>query len=246
MLWHHRACFLQCYSSLLEMNANFNHLEFLPPGFGFMLVCLEKLELHLNQLRAIPAALCQLKSLKYLDLHMNKMMGLPASIGNLTQLEYLDVSSNFNDLVSVPESVGSLVSLTHLDLSFNQIKELPDALGRLEKLHTLKLAGNPLVVPPTEVVEHSHDAVMQYLHQRYVNSTVGDLQVSASSKTLLYNNKGGNSDYYNQWVPTCAGNSPLATWIGGICGNMGNLLTGGTGDLLGFQQFHKNEIEQRL
>ncbi|CAM6081489.1 unnamed protein product [Calypogeia fissa] len=229
-------------SSLLELNANFNHLEFIPASFGFMLVCLQKLELHLNRLKTIPPSVCQIKSLNHLDLHMNKMKGLPASIGNLTQLEYLDVSSNFNDLVSLPESVGDLVSLTYCDLSFNQIKELPDTLGRLEKLRTLKLEGNPLVVPPMDVVEHSHDAVMAYLHQRYVNTTVGDFQVSASSKTLLYNGR----THYNPWVPAC-GNSPLAAWMGSICGNMGNVLGGGTGDFLGFQKYQRDEmLGQRL
>lgn len=231
-------------SSLLEFNANFNHIEFVPASFGFMLLCLEKLELHLNKLTSIPASVCELKSLKYLDLHMNRLRGLPSSIGNLTQLEYLDVSSNFDDLISVPESVGFLVSLTYCNLSFNQIKELPNSLGRLEKLGTLKLDGNPLVVPPMEVVEHSHDAVMQYLHQRYMSNTEGDLlDVSASSKSLIY--KGRN--YYNPWVPACAGNSPLAAWMGGICGNMGNVLSGGTGDFFSFQQFHKDEVfDQRL
>jgi Leucine-rich repeat (LRR) protein len=223
---------------LLELNASFNNLAFMPPNFGFMLVCLEKLELHLNKLATIPASICELKSLKYLDLHMNRLRDLPSSLGNLTQLEYLDVSSNFDDLISVPESMGTLVSLTYCDLSFNQIKELPNSIGRLEKLTKFKLDGNPLESPPMKVVEHSHEAVMQYLHQRYINDiTERDFQVSASSKTLLY--KGRNE--YNPWIPACAGNSPLAAWIGSVCGGMGNVLSGGAGEFFKFQQYPKDD-----
>jgi len=81
-------------------------------------------------------------------------------------LEYLDLSSNFNYLVALPESIGGLTSLVELNISYNQITKLPDSIGRLEKLQHLKVEGNPLVIPPPEVVAHSVDAIKEYMSER--------------------------------------------------------------------------------
>jgi hypothetical protein len=84
-------------------------------------------------------------------------------------LEKLDLSSNFSDFGpgGLPQSIGDLSRLGSLDLSYNQLKELPDSVGSLYQLQVLKLHNNPLIVPLKKVVEHSTDAVLEYMRERW-------------------------------------------------------------------------------
>lgn len=156
-------------SKLVELSATFNQLETLPVNFGPRLHHLRKLYLQLNNLVGLPPSIGELQSLQLLDLHSNKLTNLPSTLGRLTALETLDVSRNFNTLCVLPDALGDLVSLTFLDVSFNQIRELPSSLGKLKSLKRLKLDQNPLVVPPKNVVQHSHEAIMAYLLDRLEN-----------------------------------------------------------------------------
>lgn len=156
-------------SKLVELSATFNQLETLPTNFGPRLHHLRKLYLQLNNLVGLPPSIGELRSLQLLDLHSNKLTSLPSTLGRLTALETLDVSRNFNTLCILPDALGDLASLTFLDVSFNQIRELPSSLGKLKSLKRLKLDQNPLVVPPKNVIEHSHEAIMAYLLDRLEN-----------------------------------------------------------------------------
>lgn len=226
-------------SSLVEFDANFNQLDFISSTFGFQLVNLEKLDLHLNKLSAVPASICELQSLKFLDLHMNKLRGLPAGLGNLSRLEHLDVSSNFNDLVALPESIGDLISLLHCDLSFNQIRELPDSMGRLEKLKKLNLDGNPMAVPPIEIAEKSLEAVMEYMQERWRRSIEVDEQTPEGGNAL---GPAGSFDY-NAWA-TWAGES-VNSWVSSWWSNPGTGPGGAAGN--GLQEHRRNDfLEQQL
>ncbi|CAM6086315.1 unnamed protein product [Calypogeia fissa] len=229
-------------SSLVEFDANFNQLDFISTDFGLHLVNLEKLDLHLNKLSAVPSSFCQLWSLKYLDLRMNKLRGLPSAIGNLSRLEYLNVSSNFNDLVDLPESIGDLVSLEHFDLSFNQIRELPDSMGRLERLKKLNLDGNPMVVPPMEVAEKSLEAVMEYMKERWRRSIEVEEQLSEGGNAVP---QAGAYDY-SAWIPTWAAAS-VNSWVNAWWGNTGAASDGGPGNRMETRPVRRNDfLEQQL
>ncbi|EFJ06590.1 hypothetical protein SELMODRAFT_110183 [Selaginella moellendorffii] len=191
-----------CFS-LVELNASFNQLEKLPPNIG-SLFNLEKLSLQLNKLSMLPASIGDLTSLKVLEIHFNKLVALPSSIGNLKDLEVLNCSSNFNSLTTVPSSLGDLYCLRELDLSYNQIRELPLSFGRLQKLRKLKLDQNPLVVPPPEVVDHSLEAVLEYMAEKWRSSMkLDDEHDRAGSNTPAR-------------VVTNGG-SRVISWLGGMC-----------------------------
>lgn len=168
--------------SLIELDAGFNDLMFLPANIGYGLVNLKKLSVHLNKLKAFPNSICEMKSLRNLDAHFNSIHGLPHAIGRLTELEVLNVSSNFTDLTDVPESIGDLVNLRELDLSNNQIRVIPDTIYLLENLTKLNLDQNPLVIPPIDVVNRGVHAIKEYMRQRRLDLLEAEQQQSPLGK----------------------------------------------------------------
>ncbi len=230
-------------SNLLELSANFNQLEVWPTSFGSKLLKLEKLCLQLNNLMGLPESIGELGSLRILDLHFNKLRSLPPTIGKLLKLEALNVSSNFNNLTSLPHEIGELISLTHLDLSFNQIRELPPSLAKLKMLKTLKLDQNPLMSPPMDVVEHSHEAVVGYLDHLSSDletkmTTCGGIKVSCLNipSSPRRDNIGG-------WVPVRGGGSWMNSLLSHlICGNINGMHNGSSmGKLMRWQGYHSDD-----
>ncbi|XP_042499942.1 plant intracellular Ras-group-related LRR protein 3-like [Macadamia integrifolia] len=165
--------------SLVELDASFNSLTYLPTKIGYGLVNLRRLSVHLNKLRSLPSSICDMKSLRQLDVHFNELRGLPQAIGKLTSLEILNLSNNFSDLTALPETFGDLINLKELDLSNNQIHALPDTFGRLDKLTKLNLAGNPLVIPPMEIVNKGVEAVKEFMAKRWLDILLEEEQKSA-------------------------------------------------------------------
>uniref|UniRef100_A0A161ZVT2 Uncharacterized protein n=1 Tax=Daucus carota subsp. sativus TaxID=79200 RepID=A0A161ZVT2_DAUCS len=153
--------------SLVELNASFNKLAYLPTKIGFELVSLRRLSIQLNKIRSLPTSIGEMSSLIFLDVHFNELQGLPRSIGNLTHLEFLNLSSNFSDLTELPDTFGELTNLQELDLSNNQIRELPLTFRHLNNLRKFNIEENPLVIPPKETVKNGVEAVRAYLTQRY-------------------------------------------------------------------------------
>lgn len=155
--------------SLVELDASYNILRYLPTNIGYELQNLRKLLIHLNKLRSLPSSVGEMSSLRYLDAHFNELNGLPSSFGRLTNLEFLDLSSNFADLRELPPTFCNLINLKELNLSNNQISALPDAFGRLQNLKKLDLSQNPLEMPPKEVVKQGVSGVTSYMAARLVN-----------------------------------------------------------------------------
>jgi len=155
--------------SLVELDASFNSLSYLPTNIGFELQNLQKLLIGLNKIRSLPSSICEMKSLRYLDAHFNELHGLPIAIGKLTSLEFLNLSSNFSDLQEIPETFGDLSSLKELDLSNNQIHALPDTFGRLDSLIKLNLEQNPIELPPMEIVNEGVQAIKSYMAKRWID-----------------------------------------------------------------------------
>lgn len=194
---HH--CILEFFSflinrSLIELDAGFNDLMFLPKNIGYGLVNLEKLCLHLNKLKTFPNSICEMKSLKILDAHFNSLHSLPHAIGKLTELEVLNVSSNFTDLVEIPDSIGDLLNLRELDVSNNQIRVFPDTIYQLEHLTKLNLDQNPLVIPPIDVVDRGLQAIKEYMVKRRL-----DILEAEREQNLSANNEASSEMGWMAW-----------------------------------------------
>ncbi|KAM0933756.1 putative leucine-rich repeat domain superfamily [Dioscorea sansibarensis] len=159
-------CFFVVDRALEELIANFNQLNKLPETMGFELTNLRKLSVNSNKLAFLPQSTSHMTNLRVLDARLNCLRCLPDDLENLIRLEVLNVSQNFHYLHSLPYSIGLLISLLELDISYNKITVLPDSISCLTKLCKFHAEGNPLVSPPVEVVNHSIDAVREYLITR--------------------------------------------------------------------------------
>ncbi|WP_442868233.1 leucine-rich repeat domain-containing protein [Bradyrhizobium sp. CCBAU 53415] len=77
-----------------------------------------------------------------LDLSGKGLKALPAEIGQLTSLKKLDLSGN--QLTTLPSEINLLTNLEDLNLSDNAITSLPDGFWQLPMLIALRLNGNGL------------------------------------------------------------------------------------------------------
>ncbi|XP_031810539.1 E3 ubiquitin-protein ligase LRSAM1 isoform X5 [Sarcophilus harrisii] len=119
------------------------------------------LDLHDNQLTALPDALGRLASLQVLNVEKNQLKCLPQSIGDLAQLQTLNVKDN--KLKDLPDTLGELRSLRTLDISENLIQRLPQMLAHVRTLETLSLDAASMVYPPEDVCSMGTKAIQQFL-----------------------------------------------------------------------------------
>ncbi|CAL9047726.1 plant intracellular Ras-group-related LRR protein 1-like [Musa acuminata AAA Group] len=159
--------------ALQELIANFNQLTKLPDTMGFELTNLQMLAVNTNKLAFLPYSTSHMTSLRVLDARLNCLRALPDGLENLIRLQVLNVGQNFQYLQSLPYAIGLLVSLVELDISYNSITVLPNSMGCLTKLRKFQVEGNPLVCPPTDVVEQGIDVTREYLSARMNGSETG-------------------------------------------------------------------------
>uniref|UniRef100_A0A2K5NQN1 E3 ubiquitin-protein ligase LRSAM1 n=1 Tax=Cercocebus atys TaxID=9531 RepID=A0A2K5NQN1_CERAT len=140
-----------------------NHLtSLLPKSCSLLsLATIKVLDLHDNQLTALPDDLGQLTALQVLNVERNQLMQLPRSIGNLTQLQTLNVKDN--KLKELPDTLGELRSLRTLNISGNEIQRLPQMLAHVRTLEMLSLDASAMVYPPREVCGAGTAAILQFL-----------------------------------------------------------------------------------
>ncbi|RAL46443.1 hypothetical protein DM860_004722 [Cuscuta australis] len=160
----------QC-SSLAELRADYNKLKALPEAVGRM-GALEILSVRYNNVRQLPTTMASMGSLKELNVSFNEIESVPESLCLVTTLVKLNISNNFADLRCLPRSIGNLEMLEELDMSNNQIRNLPDSFRMLSKLRILKTEGNPLEVPPRNIVEMGAQAVVEYMGDVYAKRDV--------------------------------------------------------------------------
>ncbi|NXP21803.1 LRSM1 ligase, partial [Scytalopus superciliaris] len=122
---------------------------------------LQVLDLHDNQLAALPAALGQLPALQVLNLERNLLKSLPQSVGDLAQLQLLNVKGN--RLKELPSSVCALHSLRVLHLGGNALHELPRGLAHARALQTLTLDASSMTYPPADICRAGTQAIQQFL-----------------------------------------------------------------------------------
>uniref|UniRef100_A0A8C8ZF11 E3 ubiquitin-protein ligase LRSAM1 n=1 Tax=Prolemur simus TaxID=1328070 RepID=A0A8C8ZF11_PROSS len=140
-----------------------NHLtSLLPKSCSLLsLATIKVLDLHDNQLTALPDDIGQLTALQVLNVERNQLTHLPRSIGNLIQLQTLNVKDN--KLKELPDTLGELRSLRTLDISENEIQRLPQMLAHVRTLETLSLDASSMVYPPQEVCGAGTTAILQFL-----------------------------------------------------------------------------------
>uniref|UniRef100_A0A8C2QK47 E3 ubiquitin-protein ligase LRSAM1 n=1 Tax=Cricetulus griseus TaxID=10029 RepID=A0A8C2QK47_CRIGR len=140
-----------------------NHLtSLLPKSCSLLsLATIKVLDLHDNQLTALPDDMGQLTALQVLNVERNQLTHLPRSIGNLLQLQTLSVKDN--RLKELPDTLGELRSLRTLDISENEVRRLPQMLAHVRTLETLSLDALSMVYPPPEVCGAGTAAVQQFL-----------------------------------------------------------------------------------
>ncbi|XP_060191736.1 plant intracellular Ras-group-related LRR protein 4-like [Lycium barbarum] len=171
----------QC-TSLKELRADYNRLKALPEAVG-RIESLEVLSVRYNNIRQLPTTMSALTSLKELNVSFNEIEAVPESLCFATSLVKLNISNNFADLRSLPRSIGNLELLEELDMSNNQIRVLPDSFRMLSSLRVLKTDGNPLEVPPGNILEKGAQAVVKYMGDLVANRDVKAQPVKKKKKS---------------------------------------------------------------
>ncbi|KAL1569794.1 Plant intracellular Ras-group-related LRR protein 4 [Salvia divinorum] len=148
--------------SLKELHADYNRLKALPEAVG-RIESLEILTVRYNNIRQLPTTMSSLANLRELDVSFNELESVPESLCFATTLQKMNISNNFADLQYLPRSIGNLEMLEELDMSNNQIRVLPDSFRMLTQLRILKVDGNPLTVPPRDVIDKGPQAIVQFI-----------------------------------------------------------------------------------
>eukprot|EP00727_Mastigamoeba_balamuthi_P004942 m51a1_g14446 hypothetical protein (264) ;mRNA; r:588668-592817 len=125
---------------------------------------LKCLEVHGNQLRALPPEIGTLTNLTQLSAYGNQLRALPPEIGTLTNLTALCV--NGNQLRVLPPEIGTLTNLTQLSVYGNQLRALPPEIGTLTNLTVLCASGNPITDVQQQQLLGAVLALMQWWHRR--------------------------------------------------------------------------------
>ncbi|KAK6127570.1 hypothetical protein DH2020_038688 [Rehmannia glutinosa] len=169
-------------TSLKELHADYNRLKALPEAVG-RIESLEILTVRYNNIKQLPTTMASLSSLRQLDVSFNELESIPESLCFATTLVKMDVSNNFADLQSLPRSIGNLEMLEELMSNNNQIRVLPDSFGLLTRLRVLNVEGNPLVVPPRDIVEKGAQAVVRYMADLVAQRDVKQRQPTKQKKS---------------------------------------------------------------
>lgn len=120
-----------------------------------------------QKLEEIPQRVLQMCNLKMLYLEANAIQRLPEDFfTKLPKLSWLDLRNN--RLKTVPKSIANHECLENLLLADNNIEELPNEIGLVPNLKALLISGNPLVYPPSNVVEQGTEEICKYLKEEYV------------------------------------------------------------------------------
>lgn len=153
---------------------------------------LEDLALYGIEMPALPAGLRKLSRLTRLDLSAARLRVLPEWLGDMRQLRSIDLF--LNDLITLPSCLENLSDLEWINLSDNRFIELPEVLFRMKGLKVIKMGsfvrdaggitiipaeilrlpyvemldvhGQPIEIPPPEIVKKGVGAIKNYWRQQ--------------------------------------------------------------------------------
>ncbi len=166
--------------NLEKLTLNANQLTVIPPLIK-QLENLTEFRVWVNQVREVPDSIGELEKLTHLDLSGNQLSSIPATISNLKNLIHLSLGNNL--FTSIPECIYELTALQNLSLdnaikwewynslkqgvfsSQNKIKKISKSIIKMNCLEQLKLDGNPLEEPPSEIVAKGPEMVRDYFAQ---------------------------------------------------------------------------------
>ncbi|XP_031690878.1 leucine-rich repeat-containing protein 30-like [Oncorhynchus kisutch] len=128
---------------LEKLNLSLNCLRALPPTLSILsnLVVLNLWGIQ-NQLTSLPPEIGQLRHLRVLFCYSNQLTEVPEELGNCTRLEVLSLTNN--KISGLPASFASLICLRKLNLSHNKIVHIPGCIYTMKSLVFLHLACNRL------------------------------------------------------------------------------------------------------
>lgn len=131
---------------------------------GKNLLKVTSINLHGENLTAIPDIIFRCKNLRKLNLSNNQLTAIPRDITNLKKLKVLNLS--YNKLTQIQSWVGKMQSLEILDISHNLIKSLPRQIQHitLEKLiasNNLFTTLDGLTMPSLKYLVLSHNKIEQ-------------------------------------------------------------------------------------
>lgn len=114
-----------------------------------------------SRVRALPAALTELRGLQRLELVDRELPGLPTAIGELSRLRSLRLE--VFHLASLPRSASSLTHLRELDIDSHHLCGLPDGVRELQELRALTLRLRHVYVHDWERPAHVRPRFTQTL-----------------------------------------------------------------------------------
>lgn len=130
---------------------------------------LRTLDLTAAGLRALPGWLHELRDLEKLNVSLCRLTDLPDSLAHLHNLKFL--SAEGNPFTHIPKVVFGLPKLERLDLGGGWsnsafIEQIPVEILNLTRLNRLDVEGQPIQVPPQEVVAKGIEAIRNYWRQQ--------------------------------------------------------------------------------
>lgn len=169
-----------------SLNLAYNKLRSLGDSMHLFITKVTHLDLHHNDITAVPPCLFTLPNLKRLDLSHNSLTSLPevpkwsptlsslflshnslASIpGKPAALSLFELDLSHNRLLEVPLCVANMCSLRSLDLTFNPITSLPPAMAKLRFLARLNLEGLRIRNVPRQALKDAQHCIQSIPSRR--------------------------------------------------------------------------------
>ncbi len=172
-----------------------NRITKIPSQVGAF-IDLKKLGLSKNNLNSLPDEIIMLQKLTKISLSNNNFIQIPDQLKELKKLEEIDIGSN--KLEIIPPWFKSLENLKFIDLRRNLLTDVPKWLFEFRKVeyiftghktvrneNVLSLTGNPLLIPPFEIIERGNEAVLQYFQELEKARKTGSTIRLAEAKCLI-------------------------------------------------------------
>jgi hypothetical protein len=153
-------------TSLTDLDLSFNEIGTVPEGLR-RLKNLRNLSLAGCHIQTVPHWIGQLTQLRSLNLMLNRLESLPDSLGDLMLLEVLLLDDNpLPQLSPVLFNFKQLRLLSIMSATAGRITEIPRDILQLDRLQTLRVAGQPIEIPPPEIVKQGTYAIRNYWRQQ--------------------------------------------------------------------------------